>query len=167
MNKLCEKLEEQANEGKSVNILNAYKSFLLDGISSFCFGTSLNALEAPDFNGPVGLAMHEAMSAVPTLRHFRILKLLEARVPASFITTLQPKIKGLIDMREVRDARVWYRVFANPIMFFRHLHCKYDKYSTILKSCVARRTLRYFTSFSMRSMVIKFLISSGSKVKLF
>jgi len=100
VNKMCANMEEQANEGKFVNIFYAYRSFALDGITSFCFGTSMNATQAPDFKAPINIAMHASMPIVPTLRHFPLLKKTIEVLPSDLVSFLQPEMRGLMEMRK-------------------------------------------------------------------
>ena len=98
---MCHNIQNHANNKKSVDILRAYKCFALDGITSFCFGTSMNATEAPNFEAPVGEPMHASMPVVPFLKHFPLIKNSLELFSGRVVSTVQPHLTGLMDLREV------------------------------------------------------------------
>lgn len=100
---MCLNIDKHAKEGKSVDVFHAYRCFALDGITSFCFGTSMNATEAPDFLSPVDQAMHASMPIVPTLRCFPTLKMTVEWLPSDFLSFVQPQLKGMMEMRKVHS----------------------------------------------------------------
>jgi hypothetical protein len=97
---MCKNMKDQAHENNSVDILRAYKCFALDGITSFCFGTSMNATAARHFAAPIIEAMDASMPIVPLLRHFPMIKNGTEVLPADLISTLQPQMAGLMELRE-------------------------------------------------------------------
>ncbi|KAI0084580.1 cytochrome P450 [Irpex rosettiformis] len=99
-NRMCHNMEEHSRNKTSVDILRAYKCFSLDGITSFCFGTSMNATDAPDFEAPVGEAMHASLPIEPFLKHFPFVKNSLELFPAWVVSTVQPQLSGLMDLRE-------------------------------------------------------------------
>lgn len=100
--KMCANISKQVEEGKTINIFNAYRCFALDGIASFCFGTSMNATEAPDLVSHMVEAMHASMPMTTLLRSFPTLQKVVTRTPGYITVFLQPQMKGLVDMRDVR-----------------------------------------------------------------
>lgn len=103
---MCANIEEQHEQGKSINVFKAYRCLSVDTITSYCYGQSVNATTAPDFNGPLPDAMLASMPPVPALRLFPLLKMMVETLPADVVSFIQPPLKGLMDMREVRISTI-------------------------------------------------------------
>lgn len=73
---------------------------------SFCFARELHALDAPDFDAEIERSMHDAVPAIPTFKHFPILKAIVGMMPTSVLTSIQPALKGYLNMRGVCRAFV-------------------------------------------------------------
>lgn len=98
---MCVNMDKQAKEGKSVNVFRGFRCFALDGIASFCFGTSFEAVDEPDFASSIEHAMHASMPHVPLMKNFPSVKFTIETLPSDLVSLLQPPMKGLMEMRKV------------------------------------------------------------------
>ncbi|KAI0694060.1 cytochrome P450 [Cytidiella melzeri] len=110
---MCANMEGHAKEGRTVNYFKAYRCFALDGITSFCFGTSMNACEEQDFNAPATQAMAAALGSVHALKHWRILKLATSRIPEAVASFIDPKLEGLTHVLKMLERQV-KEILAHP-----------------------------------------------------
>lgn len=91
---MCTNMTEHAKEGRSVDFTLSYKCFALDGISSYCFGKSLDATKVKGFNSSIVESLHFALPLLPPLRHFRLVKKMIDRLPVGLMSMLNPNLKG-------------------------------------------------------------------------
>lgn len=99
---MCDNMQRLIPAGKPIDIYKAFRCFAVDGITSFCFGTSQEATEAPDFEAPLVEAMHASMSEVHKLLRFPFLKKFIENSPDRLICFLEPQMEGLTILRAVR-----------------------------------------------------------------
>ncbi|KAI0804628.1 cytochrome P450 [Irpex lacteus] len=66
----------------------------------------MNATAAEDFKAPVGEAMHASMPVVPFLKHFPLAKNSLELFSANVVSTVQPQMSGLMDLREALKHQV-------------------------------------------------------------
>lgn len=98
---MCANIERQSKEGRSVDFFKAYKCFALDGITSFCFGTSMHATSEPNFDAPTIHAMHASLSVMQPLKHFILLKKAVRAIPENVASIIDPTLEGLAKLLNV------------------------------------------------------------------
>ncbi|THH01967.1 hypothetical protein EW026_g808 [Hermanssonia centrifuga] len=100
MDQMCEGIAKQHGEGKSTNILLAFRCLAVDTITSFCFAKPANALAAPDFQAPIERAMTLSLPMVTFIKYFPAIKTFVAHCPPLLVSLLKPGLIGLVNMRK-------------------------------------------------------------------
>ncbi|KAI1081484.1 putative P450 monooxygenase [Whalleya microplaca] len=113
VNQLVEALTKQNTEGKSSNLLRAFRSFTLDTISEYCFAKSINAISVPDFESSIVEAIDKGMPSFFTLRHFPIIRDIILALPHRLASKLLPNTRPIIEM-QVSYAEQVRKVMADP-----------------------------------------------------
>ncbi|KAJ3545580.1 hypothetical protein NM688_g5608 [Phlebia brevispora] len=106
VNEMCSALKVQHREGKSTDIMLAFRCTSLDTITSFCFANSLHALKAPDFQSPSEQAMTLSLPNLPRIKYFPFIKVLSGWVPPVLISYLKPELAGLVRLRHFLEAQI-------------------------------------------------------------
>lgn len=70
LEELCGIIQERVEDGKPVDIFRAFRCLSLDNITSYCFGHSVHALQAPDFKAGMTEELHEGLLAYQFMKHF-------------------------------------------------------------------------------------------------
>ncbi|KAK8090045.1 hypothetical protein PG997_005006 [Apiospora hydei] len=79
---LVQVLKKRNEEGKSSDLLMAFRCMALDAATDFCFGTSLDALEVPEFKAPLLVAMDAALPGFVVMKHFPLLRKIALHLPS-------------------------------------------------------------------------------------
>ncbi|KAF7789154.1 hypothetical protein EIP86_000091 [Pleurotus ostreatoroseus] len=98
---MCAKIKLQYDNGKSTNVLLAFRCISVDAIMSFCFANSLHALREPNFEAPVEKAMTLALPTVTKIKYLPIIKHFSSICPPALMSFLKPELAGLVQMRVV------------------------------------------------------------------
>ena len=98
---MCAGIKLQHENGKSTNILLAFRCLSVDAIMSFCFANSLHALREPSFEAPVEKAMTLALPTVTKIKYLPIIKHFSSICPPALMSFLKPELAGLVQMRVV------------------------------------------------------------------
>ncbi|KAI0084581.1 cytochrome P450 [Irpex rosettiformis] len=112
-NEMCANIEQHIKEGRSINFFKAYQCFALDGITSFCFGTSMHATSEPGFDALILQAMHASLSIMQPLKHFILLKKAVRAIPENIASVLDPTLKGLAKLLTMLRDQV-EEILAHP-----------------------------------------------------
>ena len=99
---MCNNIERHIEQGQSVDFFKAYKCFALDGITSFCFGTSMHATSEPNFDAPTIHAMHVSLSMMQSLKHFILFKKAVRAIPENVAAVINPTLTGMAKLLGVR-----------------------------------------------------------------
>lgn len=120
-------LAQNYSDGKSSDMLFAFRCFALDNITEFCFGLSIDAVGTPDFKAPAVEAMNNAVPSFILLKHFPLLRRLVLTLPPWLAKKASPNTAGLTNLQELVDAQVG-KVLSNrsalsdcPTLFHRLL----------------------------------------------
>ncbi|KAK8048607.1 hypothetical protein PG994_010337 [Apiospora phragmitis] len=89
--RLVRVLEERNAEGKSSDLLMAFRCMALDAATDFCFGTSLDALKAPEFRAPLLVAMDAALPGFAVMKHFPLLRRIALSLPSWLVGQHLPR----------------------------------------------------------------------------
>ncbi|RMD43746.1 hypothetical protein DV735_g1375, partial [Chaetothyriales sp. CBS 134920] len=88
----------------SVDLLYAFRSYTLDTIMCFTFGSCINATAAPEFRDPLILAMDASLRMLPFLKNFPWIRYLIFAVPPALVMRLIPNANQLAPrLYAVRD----------------------------------------------------------------
>jgi cytochrome P450 len=102
VDKLCEKLQEYQQDGKVLNLNNAWMALTTDIITSYAFAKSYDQLDSPDFED----TMHEALVTVYSTGqfalHFPIVFPILDALPEWFVLTVQPVLQPVVGIRKVK-----------------------------------------------------------------
>ncbi|KAK8873684.1 P450 monooxygenase [Apiospora arundinis] len=104
--RLIEVLKKRNEEGKSSDLLMAFRCMALDAATDFCFGTSLDALDAPEFRAPLLVAMDAALPGFVVMKHFPLLRKIALSLPSWFVGGLYPDMVGLPRTQEMLRQQV-------------------------------------------------------------
>ncbi|KAK6842675.1 hypothetical protein PG987_003535 [Apiospora arundinis] len=104
--RLIEVLKKRNEEGKSSDLLMAFRCMALDAATDFCFGTSLEALDAPEFRAPLLVAMDAALPGFVVMKHFPLLRKIALSLPSWFVGGLYPDMVGLPRTQEMLRQQV-------------------------------------------------------------
>ncbi|KAK8042079.1 hypothetical protein PG993_006602 [Apiospora rasikravindrae] len=110
---LVQVLKKRNEEGKSSDLLMAFRCMALDAATDFCFGTSLDALDAPEFRAPLLVAMDAALPGFVVMKHFPLLRKIALHLPPWLIGTIYPDLVGLPRTQEMVRRQV-ANVIAHP-----------------------------------------------------
>ncbi|KAI1996487.1 hypothetical protein LOZ54_000125 [Ophidiomyces ophidiicola] len=81
--------------GQSVDLLYAFRSFTLDTIMCFTFGTCMGALNSPGFADPLIVAMNSSLRALPILKNFPLIRKIAYSIPHRWMMKMLPGSKSL------------------------------------------------------------------------
>lgn len=89
---------------RSVDLLYAFRSYTLDTIMAFTFGSNVGALSAAGFSDPLIVAMDATLPALPVLKNFPWIRKLAYMFPPSLVMKLMPRADDLAPrLYQVRD----------------------------------------------------------------
>lgn len=86
MDHLTHVLAQRNSEGKSSNILMAFRCMVLDTATEFCFASTFDALSTPDFRPPLLVAMNRALPAFAALKHLPLLRKAALALPSWYVS---------------------------------------------------------------------------------
>jgi len=124
MERFAEALTKNHLESKSADLLFAFQSYALDNVTEFCWGTSVNAIDAPNFTSPMIVALNSSLSTHHLLKNFATIRKVILGLPTWLATMASPETAGLRHLRAI----LWKlisNIMANPDIL------KDSKYPTI------------------------------------
>ncbi|KAK9234108.1 cytochrome P450 [Lipomyces kononenkoae] len=92
--------------GKSSDLFFAFRCFTLDTITEFCFATSIDAMDVPDFKAPIVQAMEAANPTFVLFKHFAPFRKLIFSLPPSLAMKFSPETAGLTQLRVILGQQV-------------------------------------------------------------
>jgi hypothetical protein len=88
----------------SIDLLYAFRSFILDTIMCFTFGNCIDALDAPAFADPLILAMDASLRTLPILKNFPWVRNMIYAIPPWLVMKIIPNSAKLAPrLYQVRD----------------------------------------------------------------
>jgi len=98
---LCAALERQSKASKSADMFFAYRCMTMDIITTFCFGKSVHAVDAPDFKAPIVLALEATNPIFVRFKYSDLYKNMILKCPPNLSRILSPETAGLVDLQQV------------------------------------------------------------------
>lgn len=98
---LCEAFTRQTKTGKSSNLLYAFRCMSMDLITTFCFGKPIYAVDEPDFQAPIVMAMDASLPVFVGFKYSDIFKNMILKCPPRLSKILSPATSGLVDLQQV------------------------------------------------------------------
>ncbi|KAJ6499845.1 cytochrome P450 [Mycena vulgaris] len=95
------------------NLFMAFRAATLDIITSYCFAQSFEALDYPEFQHPILLAILSGVSAIWTFKYFPSLYFLMEHMPGWLMHGISPISKGYTDLFAFLS-RYLDRILENP-----------------------------------------------------
>lgn len=110
---LVQVLQQRNEAGQSSDLLMAFRCMALDAATDFCFGTTLDALDAPGFRAPLLVAMDAALPGFAVMKHFPLLRKVALHLPPWLVGALYPDLVGLPRTQQMLRKQV-ASVIAQP-----------------------------------------------------
>lgn len=98
---LCAAFERQSRAAKSADLLLAYRCMSMDVIMTFCFGKPIDAVDAPDFQAPIVVAMHASAPVFVNFKYSEPFKNMILKCPPNLSKMMSPETAGLVDLQQV------------------------------------------------------------------
>ena len=121
MDHLIEVLGKNDSNGKSSDLLFAFRCFAIDNVTAFCFGTSVNALDEPDFAAPIVTAMDASLPSFHAFKNFPLFRKTIFSLPPWLAIKASPETAGLTKIQVILGKQV-QDVIANPESLKRAAH---------------------------------------------
>jgi len=99
---LCAAFAREGRAGKPVDLFWAYRCMTMDIITFFCFGKSVDAINAPQFHAPIIEAMDASLPVFVWFKHSDIYKNMILKCPPKISKIISPPTRGLVDLQQVR-----------------------------------------------------------------
>jgi hypothetical protein len=99
---LCNAFERQTKSGKSSDLLYAFRCMSMDVITTFCFGKPIYAVDAPEFQAPIVMAMDASLPVFLGFKYSNLLKNMILKCPPKLSKIVSPATAGLVDLQQVR-----------------------------------------------------------------
>jgi cytochrome P450 len=113
MDHLAEILAKNDRNGKSSDLLFAFRCFAMDTITTFCFAKSVNAMDEPDFTAPIVEAMDNSLPTFHLFKHFPLFRKTIFSLPPWLAIKASPETAGLTHLQVILGKQV-KEVIANP-----------------------------------------------------
>ncbi|KAJ4305324.1 hypothetical protein N0V90_000855 [Kalmusia sp. IMI 367209] len=97
---LCAAFERQWKASKSADLFFAFRCMTMDVIITFCFGTSINAVDAPDFRAPILEAMDASLPVFIRFKYSDLYKNMILKCPPKLSKIISPATAGLVDLQQ-------------------------------------------------------------------
>ncbi|KIW18531.1 hypothetical protein PV08_02819 [Exophiala spinifera] len=108
---LCESFRRHTSS--PVNLHYAFRCMSIDVITYLCFGNSVDALNTPDHEAPIILALDASTPVFPAFKHSSIYKNMIIHCPPSISKVISPQTAGLVDLQQVLKKQI-DNVTSNP-----------------------------------------------------
>lgn len=113
MDHLAEVLTKNDANGKSADLLFAFRCFAVDNITNFCFSKSVHAIDEPDFAAPIVEAMDHSLPTFLLFKHFPLFRKTIFSLPPWLAIKASPETAGLTNLQVILGEQV-KEVTANP-----------------------------------------------------
>jgi hypothetical protein len=129
MDRLAETLAKNNEQGKSADLLFAFRCFAVDTITSYCFAKSVDAISAPDWQAPIVVAMDNSLPTFHLFKHFPLFRKTIFSLPPWLAIKASPETAGLTELqvilgeqvREVSANRERLAEWPHPTIYHRLL----------------------------------------------
>lgn len=81
----------------------AFRCMTMDIITYLCFGKSVDAINEPNFQAPILLALDASTSVFVRFKHSEVYKNMIQKCPPNIAKKISPEVSGLIDLQQVRE----------------------------------------------------------------
>lgn len=98
---LCAAFAKHSKASKSADLHFAYRCMSMDIICTFCFGKPINAVDAPDFEAPIVMAMDASMPVFIRFKYSDLFKNMIMKCPPKLSKIISPSTAGLVDLQQV------------------------------------------------------------------
>lgn len=113
MDHLAAVLAKNDANGKSSDLLFAFRCFTIDTITTFCFAKSVHAMDEPDFAAPIVEAMDHSLPTFHLFKHFPLFRKTILSLPPWLAIKASPETAGLTHLQVILGKQV-KEVIANP-----------------------------------------------------
>lgn len=103
---LCNAFDRVAASGKSADLSWAFRAMTMDIITYYSFGTSVNAIDEPDFKAPILVAMDASMPVFVMFKHSPLYKNMIIKCPPNISRIISPPTAGLVDLQQILGAQI-------------------------------------------------------------
>ncbi|EUC34954.1 hypothetical protein COCCADRAFT_35526 [Bipolaris zeicola 26-R-13] len=98
---LCAAFERQARASKPTDLFYAFRCMSVDVITTLCFGNPIHAVDAPDFNAPIVVALDASTPVALYFKYSDLFKNFILKCPPKISRILSPLTAGLIDLNQL------------------------------------------------------------------
>lgn len=98
---LCSAFERQTKSLRNSNLFYAFRCFSTDVITTFCFGKPIHAIDAPDFNAPIVVAMDASLPVFIFFKYSNLIKNFIMKSPPRLSKMMSPQTAGMVDLNQV------------------------------------------------------------------
>ncbi|OIW26308.1 putative P450 monooxygenase [Coniochaeta ligniaria NRRL 30616] len=113
MDRLAETLSKNNEQGKSADLLFAFRCFAIDTITTYCFAKSVDAIDEPAWQAPIVVAMDNSLPTFHVFKHFPIFRKLIFSLPPWLAIKMSPETAGLTHLQVILGEQV-REVSAHP-----------------------------------------------------
>ena len=106
MERLAETLTKNNEQGKSADLLFAFRCFAVDTITTYCFAKSVDAVDSPDWQAPIVVAMDNSLPTFHLFKHFPLFRKLIFSLPPWLAIKASPETAGLTRLQVILDEQV-------------------------------------------------------------
>ncbi|KAL1989053.1 hypothetical protein VTN96DRAFT_5816 [Rasamsonia emersonii] len=108
---LCKSFERRGNE--PVDLFYAFRCMSMDVITYLCFGNSVNAINAPNHEAPIILAMEASLPVFVCFKHSSLYKGMIMNCPPRISKIVSPATAGLVDLQQLLKKQI-SELTSNP-----------------------------------------------------
>ncbi|KAF2651874.1 cytochrome P450 monooxygenase-like protein [Lophiostoma macrostomum CBS 122681] len=98
---LCAAFSRQYQTSKPSDLFYAFRCMTMDVIITFCFGTDIKAVDAPDFRAPIIEAMDASLPVFIRFKYSDLYKNMILKCPPKLSKILSPSTAGLVDLQQL------------------------------------------------------------------
>jgi cytochrome P450 len=129
---LCKAFDRQTAAGKPSDLYWAFRCMTMDIVTYLCFGSSVDAINAPEFKAPIIAAMDASYPVVVRFKHSFLYKDMILGCPPKISKVISPSTRGLVDMQLLIKGQIQDLVqHPEKIEYLPHnmtiYHCLMDK----------------------------------------
>ncbi|KAI8935073.1 hypothetical protein NX059_007668 [Plenodomus lindquistii] len=110
---LCAAFERQTKASKPSDLFYAFRCLSTDVITTFCFGKPIHAIDAPDFNAPIVVAMDNSLPVVVFFKYSNLIKNFIIKSPPKLSKMMSPLTAGMVDLNLLLQQQI-NELTANP-----------------------------------------------------
>jgi hypothetical protein len=103
---LCKALERESAAGKPTDLFWAFRCMTMDIITYLCFGSSVDAINAPGFQAPIIEAMDASLPVFVRFKHSELFKNMIMNCPPNLSKIVSPATRGLVDMQQMIRSQI-------------------------------------------------------------